>query len=174
MVRQNCVDIVPRSIKIDSLELLSHNLDNLIFDGRVFDRHIPGQDMAGLAMFCRGDNPIVKDGIVYRAVTDAKVKHSPINAMEVLGQVLLGLYDANQSLVEKHDLGEVPVSLDNREPSVNRYVSLTFQKGEFFDLRVDLGNLLASLVYAANLPSMSQSAGDPDLTKVSGLRCYKP
>jgi hypothetical protein len=170
VTRENCSDISPKSVDYRSLDLMPHNLANLVYGSRVFDEGLSSSDYTSL--FCRGKSTDPTTGKVQ--VVDAVVKESLGSQSKTTGRVILGVYDAAVNLIQKYDMGEVPLGPPTVIGGHILYNSLTLERSEVFTLDYLPSENTATLTYVGNLAQPGELPTEQNkFYTVPGLHCYR-
>jgi hypothetical protein len=176
ILRDNCQTQEPVELPYDSLQLMAHNLDNLIHNSRVFDEEVLASE-ARTAILCRGDQIDATSG--NREVVDAIVREKIVNGTKsYYGQAIFGIYRPDGSLLKVYNLGEVPLSGPYMNGDQESYWSQTALTGEGYNLRLrPLGNdLIGFLEYADDMPPPELHIAPTEVTnhyRVTHLKCYR-
>lgn len=175
ILREDCLDIQPRTVSASDVSYLEHQQDHLIYRERVFDQ----LNQSGKSLYlCRGQGPdpatgklAVVDAIIY--VDDAQA------ALSYRGRVVLGVYGDSGQLESQHDTGEIPVRAHNG-PGNQLTDNLIFEplaadNPDRFLLNITLSTMSGVLTYLPSFRNIVIVQNDPQMLQpvtVGGLSCY--
>jgi hypothetical protein len=173
LTRKDCHDQAPEELQFSTLQLMSHNIANLVYNDSVFD----DEDQAGTgitSLLCRGTS--AGSGARTIQVVDALIKKSVKSGIvEYRGRVIVGVYDSANRLIKTYDLGEVGVRAPRVTGDLEYYSSMTAGMDQRFALTLNTSTMVGMLHYNGNVPATAGSVPSPDSENfiVHGLKCYR-
>ena len=175
VVRENCQDITPRPVPFVDINLMAHNTLNLIYGGGVYD--VSTEPDGHTTLLCRGSADDPRTGNTW--VADVLIRHNTVpGAPEWAGRVIFGVYDADGKLLQKYDMGRVPLARPETPiAGLELYVSRTAQKGESFSLGIRDYDQAVMLIYrpkkAVGGPLNESDPAHPNAYAIHKLTCYR-
>lgn len=174
LLRQDCQEVRAVALPFAAINLMAHNVRNLIYGNGLYD--LATKTDGRTTLLCRGEETDAVTG--GREVVDATIRRQVVGGtVKYFGRVILGIYDAGGNLVKTYDMGEVPVAQVPIPPGqyVEFYQSLTLKDHqEVFALRFDPQTGTGGLKYADNIPADGPQPGhEPDRFRVQNLTCYR-
>jgi len=137
LVRQDCREISPLSVKVADLNLLPHNLNNLVFENRVFDLDpsLSG-DKRPTDLLCRGGDEITKKNGIRVEVADFIIKKN--DKGNASGKLVMSISDSAKVKDGNYDSGEFDLAVTTTPNSLE--YSGKSSKGYALDITLDTLN----------------------------------
>jgi hypothetical protein len=172
LVREKCQDIAPTNVDVSSLQLMPHNMENLVYNETLYDKD-QGESTPHSSVLCRGRTQSSSVPGENNTV-DAVIHH--LYAMDpprFIGRVILGIYDAAWNLTGVKDMGDVEVRPSIRETEPGHIFFENLMGEDHFLLDIFQPLMIGQLTYFR--PVLSPQGPVPtEIRFVQGLHCFTP
>ncbi|MGE3682769.1 MAG: hypothetical protein AB7G93_13675 [Bdellovibrionales bacterium] len=173
VIREDCKEIEPTSVSVPSLNLMPHNMENLVYDGTLYDQD-NGQSAWRSSLLCRSRAPATAVGQDNTTVDAVIGTPEGVNPPLFMGRVIVGIYDSLWNLVKVKDMGDVRVIPTMREHNPDHIYYENVSGSEHFILEVFRPHMNAQLFYFRSITPEETVLTEPELRHIQGLHCYSP